>query len=205
VTSGWSAGPVTVAIDAGTDSGSGVDPTSLRVERDAAPLAPNGTCGAFAGNWTAVPLEAGADMSVANGTCYRYRAAIADNLGNRTVSSPSATVSVDTESPTGVSVTLGGGSSYVGAVPLRLDWGADAGSGIDETSQLVERESAPLDADGACDSFSGTWTRVEFHGSSTVDNDVLRDTCYQYRASVSDRAGNRATSPTSAVAKVRLP
>src|SRR5437870_512636 len=64
----------------------------------------------------------------------------------------------DTTAPTGVSAALTGGPYYTGlSVPLTLDTGNDAGSGIDATSKVVERDSSPL-ANGTCTGFSGSWT-----------------------------------------------
>src|SRR5262249_53055020 len=65
----YTSSSVPLTLDNGTDTGSGVDPASVVVERQQATLS-NGTCDTF-GSWSSVTLTAGADTTVAAGNCYR--------------------------------------------------------------------------------------------------------------------------------------
>jgi hypothetical protein len=112
----------------------------------------------------------------------------------------SFTLAADALGPTGMSVTLLGGDTFPGrAVPMRVEEGSDADSGLDAGSVRVERDSAALAA-GVCGLYSGTWTTVSLHGSA--DTSVEPGNCYRYRVSVSDNVGNVSTSPPSRDAKV---
>ena len=71
---------VPVTIDNGTDTGAGIDPSSVTVERSEATLS-NGNCGSF-GAWSTVTLTGGADTTVTAGNCYRYRVTVSDRVGN---------------------------------------------------------------------------------------------------------------------------
>src|SRR5207245_7968812 len=86
------------------------------------------------------------------------------------------------------------------SVPLTLTNGSDAQSGIDSTSGVVERDSAPLAA-GSCGTFSGSWTQVTLVGGA--DTTVASGNCYRYRYSISDRVGN-VSSPSSASADAQV-
>ncbi|MGE5274572.1 MAG: chitobiase/beta-hexosaminidase C-terminal domain-containing protein [Verrucomicrobiota bacterium] len=107
----------------------------------------------------------------------------------------------DVAPPTGQSVALAGGPNFVTAfVPLTLTNGTDAGAGVDASSGVVERDSAPLAA-GTCGSFSGTWTPITL--TTGGDATVATGNCYVYRYTVSDLVGNQsAPSSPSAVARV---
>jgi len=90
---------VPVSLGATTDTGgSGVNASSIVVQRDEVALT-SGSCGVFPGSWSTVTLSAGNDTTVVSGMCYRYREQAADNVGNSTNSSPSASAKVDTSPP----------------------------------------------------------------------------------------------------------
>jgi hypothetical protein len=84
----------------GADGGSGIDTATRAYERDTVNLAGD-TCPAFSGAWAAVTLTAGADTTVVNGKCYRYRYKVSDHVGNQTAGySPiSGTAKVDLTKP----------------------------------------------------------------------------------------------------------
>jgi Bacterial Ig domain len=86
-------GTVTVATEAGNDSGSGLDPAGSVLQRQTAPLA-GGVCGAF-GAWAVVP----ATNTVASGFCAQYRYVVTDNVGNTAIFGPEGTVRVDQSAP----------------------------------------------------------------------------------------------------------
>ncbi len=87
-------GAVSLDVSAGDDAGSGLDAGSLQVERDSAPLGKEG-CGAFKGAWQTVKLQKDTDTGVSPGNCYRYRIRVSDNVGNQSVSDPSADAIVE--------------------------------------------------------------------------------------------------------------
>src|SRR5262249_52866082 len=111
------------------------------------------------------------------------------------------TVTKDTTAPSGESAALTGGPWYTSAsVPLALDWGSDAGSGLDSSTQVVERDSAAL-SNGSCGTFSGNGSTVTLTGGA--DTPVAGGHCYRYRIHVSDNVGNQsANSSSPADAKV---
>ncbi|MDQ5822066.1 MAG: hypothetical protein M3540_11555, partial [Actinomycetota bacterium] len=84
----------------GADGGSGVDTATRVFERDTVNLAGD-SCPAFTDAWAAVTLTAGADTTVANAKCYRYRYKVSDRVGNQTAGySPiSGTAKVDLTQP----------------------------------------------------------------------------------------------------------
>ncbi len=106
----------------------------------------------------------------------------------------------DTTAPSGQSVALSGGPWYTTAsVPLTINWGSDAGAGLDASTEVVQRDSATL-SNGSCGSFSGSWSTVTL--VSGADTSVVSGNCYRYRLRVSDRVANQATSASSSDAKV---
>ena len=68
-----------------------------------------------------------------------------------------------------------------------------AGSGLDTSSRLYERDSATL-TNGSCGAFSGSWTTV-----SNPDATVASGSCYRYRYSIADNVGNRSATVTASV------
>src|SRR5439155_5328926 len=89
------------------------------------------------------------------------------------------TVTPDTTAPSGESVALVGGPYYTSlSVPLTLSNGSDAGSGLDTSSAIVERDSATLSG-GTCGSFSGNWSTVSL--VSGADTTVTSGHGYKYR------------------------
>src|SRR5262249_37141866 len=93
------------------------------------------------------------------------------------------TVVPDTTGPTGQTVTLSGGPNYsVLFVPLVLTNGSDSGAGLDTSSGVVERASAPLTG-GTCGSFGG-FAPVTL--TSGGDATVVSGNCYRYQYKISD-------------------
>ena len=120
--------------------------------------------------------------------------------GGGTSASDSLTISADSTAPTGQSAALTAGPWYsTASVGLTLDNGTDSESGIDTSSAVVERSSAPLSA-GTCGTF-GTWTGVTLTGGA--DTTVTSGNCYRYRSTISDRVGNQST-PSSASANAKV-
>src|SRR5204862_1604570 len=80
--------------------------------------------------------------------------------GAGATSTSTFTVTPDTAAPTGESAALSGGPYYTSlSVPLTLNNGSDATSGVDSSSGIVERDVATLSG-GSCGSYTGSWTPV---------------------------------------------
>lgn len=93
---GYQAGKsVTVTFTGATDGGSGI--ATGQLQRASAPLT-NGSCGTFTGFLTvgpANPTSPYVDNLVTNGTCYQYRYAVTDKLGNQAVATNANVARVD--------------------------------------------------------------------------------------------------------------
>ena len=110
----------------------------------------------------------------------------------------------DTTPPAGGSVSYSGGYTTTASVPLTLDDGTDAQSGIDTVSsgsELLQRASATL-AGGACGSFGGFATIAAHPGATATDTGVASGNCYRYRYVVLDNVGNSVTYTSGAIVKV---
>jgi len=170
-----------------------------------------------AGGFTLTPTGADAQSGVAStshpnlgtgwsrtGNDYTFTAAAADPVepNNVTVTngagltSPATafTVSVDSAAPGGGSITYADGYDADGTVTVTTDNGSDGESGVDASSALLERQTAPLTGD-ACGTW-GSWSTV------TSPDTVASDLCARYRLRVSDRVGNQATFTSASVVKV---
>jgi hypothetical protein len=115
--------PLQMAV--GSDAGSGIDPASLVVERDSAPLT-NGSCD-FVGSWTPMSLQGGVDESVEGGRCYRYRVSVSDNVGNVSTSVATDQARVDTSAPSAPSLQLSESSASLYATGTTLYYRPGAG------------------------------------------------------------------------------
>jgi hypothetical protein len=132
--------PVTVAN--GTDAGSGVDTSSVVVQRASATLT-NGVCGTF-GAFTTVTLSGSADTGVVGGTCYQYRALVSDRVGNQATYTSVNVAKVDTTAPTVTGITL-------------KDGGNANGTGTaDRNDSVTITFSEALDASKLCSSWTAT-------------------------------------------------
>ena len=110
----------------------------------------------------------------------------------------------DTTAPAGGSVSYSGGYYNTASVPVTLDDGTDAQSGIDTVSsgsELLQRASAML-AGGACGSFGGYATIATHPGVTATDSGVASGNCYRYRYVVLDNVGNSVTYTSGATVKV---
>ena len=101
----WFAAAVPLRVEEGSDSSSGVNRGSATVERQSASLQA-GACGSFTGAWEPLSLQAGADASVQDGACYRYRVSVSDNVGNWSSSPASGEARIDTTAPSPPLLTL---------------------------------------------------------------------------------------------------
>ena len=101
----WFAAAVPLRVEEGSDAGSGANRASARVERQSASLQA-GACGSFTSAWEPVSVQAGADAGVQDGTCYRYRVSVSDNVGNWSSSPASGEARIDTTAPSPPQLTL---------------------------------------------------------------------------------------------------
>jgi hypothetical protein len=148
---------------------------------------------------TAAPYEAVYTWSNRTSTAGAKVVISSDRAGN--TASARFTVTPDADPPTGMSATLAGAPWFAAAVPLRVEEGSDAVSGVNRGSATLERQSASLQA-GTCGSFTGAWEPVSLLAGA--DADVRDGTCYRYRVSVSDNVGNWSSSPASGEAKIDM-
>ncbi|MEA2466574.1 MAG: hypothetical protein QOJ57_700, partial [Thermoleophilaceae bacterium] len=118
------------------------------------------------------------------------------------VATSALTFNSDVTAPTGGSITYTNGIVNSLAVPITTTEGADAQSGIDATSGIVERDQATYNsATDACGAFPGTFgTTVSLTGG--FDTGVSSGRCFKYRYTISDNVGNEATFTSTRVAKV---
>jgi hypothetical protein len=182
---------VLLALGDGHDTGSGVDENGESLERAEAPLT-NGVCGTFGGYIaiTDVPAFDFLDLSVASGRCYKYRLAVPDRVGNRSIYTTGSIVKVDADAP---AVTLvNPGSTLSGIVGLTASATDAGGSGL----QDVRFERSPAGAN--------TWTTI---GTSTgspysasFDTTQVPDGNYDLRAMARDHAGGSSVSTIASVA-----
>ena len=99
----YPAGPLTtlsvpLTTDAGSDGGAGVNTASGIVRRDQTTLnTGSNKCGSFPNSFgTTVTPVGGADTSVSNNRCYKYRYLVSDNVGNQTTYTSTTVVKVMT-------------------------------------------------------------------------------------------------------------
>lgn len=130
--------------------------------------------------------------SSAFATCY-------DNAGNP--NSALFAVSRDISPPYNGGISYFNGYYPVTSVAMSLNAGSDSQSGINYTSDYIERQEATLSA-GSCGSFS-SWTIVQNNPDiSWTDTTVAHGKCYKYQYSVRDNVYNLATFTTANIAKI---
>ncbi|HEU5277858.1 MAG TPA: Ig-like domain-containing protein [Gaiellaceae bacterium] len=162
VTAGYfTSNSVPVTKNGGSDGGSGVDNTTSVLQRDEVALTA-GTCGVFTGTWSPVTLSGGNDTTVTNGTCYRYRELLSDQVGNQGSSGASNTAKVDSQAPAN-SIALSNVSPVGSAAKTGTTVyyrGSVAGS-FRLTNSVSDSESGPASsATGALGGTSSGWSHV---------------------------------------------
>ena len=147
----------------------------------------------------ASPFQGSYDWTSGTGSSGAQTVTARNNAG--LTSTGSFTVTPDSAAPTGQSVNLVGGPYYTTlSVPVSMSNGSDTGSGLDNASGVLERQSGTLSS-GTCVAWGGAWTPVTLTGGA--DTNVATNSCYRYRYSVSDNVGNQSSpSAQSAEAKV---
>ena len=179
--------PITYTL--GTDSESGLNTASGKIQRASATLS-GGVCGSF-GSFTDLVTEfdgSYTDTSVASGNCYKYQYVIADNVGNSATYTSDNIAKVDTDAPTtsdDASTTWRSTDAIVALTPS--DTG---GSGVANTYYCIYNSG-----DAACTSYStGTSASVTCAADSVCQKIV--------RYYSTDNAGNIETAHDSAVVQI---
>jgi hypothetical protein len=193
---------VPITYNIGTDSGSGMNNASGKIQRASATLS-GGVCGVFGGFSDLVTEFDGSytDTSVTSGNCYKYQYVISDNAANTATYTSANVAKVDNASPTGGSITYTNGYYSSLSVPITYTLGSDGVSGLNNASGKIQRASATLTG-VTCGGFGGFTDLVtEFDGSYT-DVSVVTGNCYKYQYVIADNAGNPATYTSANVAKV---
>ena len=145
------------------------------------------TSGAYTFNSSAAAPSGGQTVTVTNGAGLQ--------------STASFTVVGDAAAPSAGSVTVATGFHSLTNVDLTLDDGTDAGSGVDASSELLQRADATLTG-GVCDAFGSFATIATDPALSYNDAAVASGHCYQYRYVVSDKVGNAVTYTSSSTVKI---
>jgi hypothetical protein len=132
------------------------------------------------------------------------RYATTDNAGN-IQPTESLTVKVDKSIPTGGSTSSTDGYLASTTIPVAVDRGSDATSGMSATDSdyTLEYTSATLSG-GSCGSY-GSWTDagVTETATGTSYNFIATDgNCYTFRYTVKDAAGNVVTYTSTTTTKV---
>ncbi|MGI6423034.1 MAG: hypothetical protein ACOX0X_00200 [Candidatus Dojkabacteria bacterium] len=139
-----------------------------------------------------------------NGTTYHWQASTNNVVGTGpwTAKGGNPDFGIDTSAPTGGSIAYTDGYNTSGSVALTVADGADAHSGINISSRIVQRRSATL-SNGTCGLYGG-YSTIEISGTypNHTDDTVASGNCYQYRYLVSDNAGNQATYTGTNTVKV---
>jgi large repetitive protein len=127
----------------------------------------------------------------------------ATNGAGLTSDPTSFAVTLDGNAPTGGSVSYTDGFRNVGSVTVTLDDGTDAGSGVNTSSEVLERSVGTLSG-GACTGFTAFAPLATDPSLSYADGSLASGHCYAYRYVVEDRLGNSTTYTSAAVVKVDL-
>ncbi len=159
----------------------------------------------FGSGWTATPGALGVETysyAAVNPTAPSGTQSVTAT-SHATVQSAGATFTAtpDATPPSGGSVSYTNGSYTSASVSVSFTPGADAGSGVNAGSGLLQREAATLAA-GACGSYGAFATVATNPVSPYADTTVSGGNCYQYRYVISDVLGNQATYTSASVAQV---
>lgn len=128
------------------------------------------------------------------------RACVTDTSSH--TGSATTVVTLDTQGPTGGSVTYADGYSGVASVALTLVTGTDAVGGVAASGHLLQRSTTSLVAGSCTLPFGGFVTVATDPPAAHADTTVLTGNCYQYRYVVIDNAGNATTYGAAAVVRI---
>jgi PKD repeat protein len=188
-TGSFTIGTRTEYAEAQSTTQSGLASSTLTVA--SATLA-GGTCGTFG---TATTIAGAPSQSGLKEGCYLYTLTGADNVGN--TASVSTTVKVDTTAP---APTVSVPADAKGAVAVTFG-ATDGGSGVNAASGQLKRATATYTpATDTCGAFAA-YANIGAAGPTSpyTDSTVSTGHCYEYEYTVSDQAGNSATSAAALV------
>lgn len=124
----------------------------------------------------------------------------ATNNAGKASPASSFTVTPDATGPAGGNVVYTNGYSIGSTISVSFGKGTDTASGVDAASGIIESATATFSG-GTCQTF-GSFAIVATNPLSGVSLPVTSGTCYQYRYSVADNVGNRATYTSASITKV---
>ena len=139
------------------------------------------------------------DTGLLTNTCYQWLANISDNAGNPAPQATSGTVLVDTTAPV-VTFTSPTGATAQSSTSVNVTWSeSDSGSGINAATRSVQRQSGAPVAN-ACTSATFTNDGAATTAASPRNDTLLTgNTCYRWRVTLVDNAGNSATTTSGTV------
>ena len=177
---GGNSGTFTVSATVSDSGGSGIDKISF----------PSLTGMTGGGDDTTSPYQGVYDWDAGSAASGAQTVTVVNNAGF--TSQASFTLTPDTAPPTGQDASVTGGYYTSLSVPVTLQDGTDAISGLDPASGILERQSATL-SNGSCVGWGG-WSPVTLSGGA--DTTVASNNCYRYHYLISDRVGNQ-TAPSA--------
>jgi Fn3 associated len=142
-------------LDRGADSGSGLAATGAKLLRASAPLSSDGTsdgvCGSYGGfaqvgsDDPSSPFTDNAAGGISTGHCYQYEYVVPDNVGN-TTTYVSPDIKVDTSGPVGPSVSLSGasGNTFVSGGTVYINAQAGRSGGFQVGAATTDGDSGIL-------------------------------------------------------------
>ncbi|MFL5946424.1 MAG: Ig-like domain-containing protein, partial [Gaiellaceae bacterium] len=128
------------------------------------------------------------------------RTVTATNGAGTTAANATYTINSDSTGPSVPAPTVTAGYYTSLSVAVSLGTVTDTGgSGPKASTYVVQRDTIGL-SNGACGTFTGTWSPVTLTGGN--DTGVTSGNCYRYREIAADNVGNSTTSGASNTAKV---
>jgi Bacterial Ig domain len=176
---------VSVTADPGFDSGSGVDASSVVVERRLAVRSEEG-CEPF-GDWK----PTGSEDTALEGTCAQYRLRVQDNVANEAVFRSDAVLEVPDETPPETAIAAPAPTAELTGRVDVIATAEDSGAGVRSVTIQVARASSVSWA------VLGTATAAPY--SVEWDTALFKPGRYSLRSVAVDRAGHVATSEVVSV------
>ncbi len=181
---------VSVTFTLGTDSGSGINTASGKIQRASATLS-NGSCGTFGSfaNLVTTSTSPYNDTTVANSNCYEYQYLISDNAGNTATYTSTNVAKIDTAAPTIGTVTItptsGSSPKYISGTSTISATVSDSGSGVASCQYTINGGT--------------TWTAGTFSAGSCSASGVNTAAATSINVRGTDNAGNTGTGTAVAV------
>jgi hypothetical protein len=196
--------PVTIGTIA--DTGTGVTAGGARfLQQSVAPLSGT-TCGTYGTATTIVTNPAVSpatqDVTIANGSCYRFTYVFTDNVGNSTTTTSTSAIRLDNTPPTGGAISYADGYTTATSVTVTLGTISDSGTGVTAGgSRYLQQSVAPLSGN-TCGTFGG-FANVVTNPAATQSVTIASGNCYRFQYVFTDNVGNSTTTSTTSVVKAR--